>query len=93
MLLTAKTTLYVTSKDGTNEMSILEFCNAINGGLKMEEVEITTDPEHSQRLERKRLARQEVQQLMQHMTPEQAEKVVDVLRSDDDLMELSDDYA
>jgi len=30
---------------------------------------------------------------MQHMTPEQAEKVVDVLRSDDDLMELNDDYA
>ena len=69
MLLTAKTTLYVTSKDGTSEMSFLEFCNAIKGGLKLEEVEITTDPEHSQRLERKRLARQEVQHLMNHMTP------------------------
>jgi uncharacterized protein YecA (UPF0149 family) len=93
MLLTAKTTLYVTSKDGTSEMTFLEFCNAVKGGLKLEEVEITTNPEHSQRLERKRLARQEVQHLMQHMTPEQAEKVVDVLRSDDDLMELNDDYA
>jgi len=64
MLLTTKTTLYVTNKDGTSEMSFLEVCNAIKGGLQLEEVEITTDPEHSQRLERKRLARQQVQQLL-----------------------------
>jgi hypothetical protein len=93
MLLTAKTTLYVTGQDGTSEMTFVDFCNAVKGGLKLEEVEITTAPDHSQRLERKRLARQEVQHLIQHMTPDQAEKVVDVLRSDDDLMELNDDYA
>jgi hypothetical protein len=49
MLLIAKTTLYVTSKDGTSEMNFLAFCNAIKGGLKLEEVEVTTDRDHSQR--------------------------------------------
>jgi antitoxin component of MazEF toxin-antitoxin module len=93
MLLTAKTILYVTSKDGTNEMSFLDFSNAIKGGLDLEEVEITTDAEHSQRLERKRRAKHEVQHLMNNMTPEQAEKVVEMLRDNEELMELLDDYA
>ena len=44
MLLTAKTTLYVTSKDGTSEMSFLEVCNAIKGGLQLEEVERLRSP-------------------------------------------------
>ena len=38
MLLTAKTILYVTGNDGTSEMSLLAFSNAIKGGLKLEEV-------------------------------------------------------
>ena len=45
MLLTAKTILYVTANDGTSEMSLLTFSNAIKGGLKLDEVEITTDPD------------------------------------------------
>ena len=76
MLLTAKIILYVTGNDGTSEMSLLAFSNAIKGGLKLEEIEITTDPEHSEKLERKRRAKQEVQHLMNSMTPDQAEKVV-----------------
>jgi hypothetical protein len=84
MLLTARTILYVTSKDGTNEMSLLNFSNAIKGGLDLEEVE---------RLERKRRAKHEVQHLMSNMTPEQAEKVVEMLRGNEELMELFDDYA
>lgn len=74
-------------------MSFLAFSNAIKGGLQLEEVEITTDPEHSKRLERKRRAKQEVQYLMNNMTSDQAERVVELLRSDEDLMELHDDYA
>jgi hypothetical protein len=30
---------------------------------------------------------------MNNMTPDQAERVVELLRSDEDLMELHDDYA
>jgi len=93
MLLTAKTILYVTANDGTSEMSLLAFSNAIKGGLKLEEIEITTDPEHSQRLERKRRAKEEVQHLMNSMTPDQAEKVVELLRDNEELMEIHDDYA
>lgn len=93
MLLSAKTTVYITSRDGTTTMSFIELTQALKGGLQLDEVEITTDPEHSKKLERKRIACQEVQHLMANMTPEQAEKVVDMLRSDEDLMELHDDYA
>lgn len=93
MLLTAKTNLYITSSDGTSEMTLLAFANAIKGGLKLDEIEITTELEHSQRLERKRRAKQEVLHLMNNMTPDQAERVVELLRSDEDLMELHDDYA
>lgn len=93
MLLSAKTTVYVTGKDGTTTMSFIEFTNAVKGGLCLDEVEITTDPQHSKKLERKRIALQEVQHLMANMTPEQAEKTVEILRSNDDLMELHDDYA
>jgi hypothetical protein len=93
MLLTAKTILYVIGNDGTTEMSLLAFSNAIKGGLKLEEVEITTNVEHSKRLERKRRAKQEVQHLMSNMTPDQAEKVVELLRDNEELMELHDDYA
>lgn len=93
MLLTAKTTLYITISDGTSEMNLLAFSNAIKGGLQLEEVEITTDPEHSKRLERKRRAKREVQHLMNNMTPDQAEKAVELLRGDENLMELHDDYS
>jgi len=93
MLLTVKTILYVTGADGTSEMNLLAFTNAIKGGLKLEDVEITTDPEHSQRLERKRRAKQEVQHLMNNMTPAQAERVVELLHDNEELMELHDDYA
>ena len=93
MLLTAKTTLYITSEETTSEMSFLELCNAIKGGLDLSDVEITTDPEESRALERKRLARQDVQHLMANMTAQQTERVVELLRSDDELMELHDDYA
>ena len=93
MLLTAKTTLYITSEETTSEISFLEFCNAIKGGLDLGEVEITTDSGESRALERKRLARQEVQHLMANMTAGQAERVVELLRGDDELMELHEDYA
>jgi hypothetical protein len=93
MLLTARTTVYITGKDGTSEMSFAAFLLAIQGGLNLAEVEVTTNPEHSRRLGRKRRAQQEVQQLMSNMTPDQAEKVVEVLRGNEELMELHDDYA
>jgi hypothetical protein len=93
MLLTAKTVLYVTSGDGTSEMSLLAFASALKGGLTLDDVEITTDSEHSRRLERKRRAKQEIQHLMSNMTPDQAEKVVELLRDNEQLMELHDDYA
>ena len=59
----------------------------------MSEVEITTDSEESRALERKRLARQDVQHLMAKMTAQQAERAVELLRSDEELMELHNDYA
>jgi hypothetical protein len=91
MLLAAKTRLYVTSADGTSEMTFLDFCNAVKGGLELEEVEITTDPEHSKKLERRRLAMREVQSLMSNTTADPAEKVVELLLSTEDLMDLHDD--
>jgi hypothetical protein len=92
MLLTTRTRLYVTSADGTSEMTFPDFCNAVKGGLKLDDVEVTTDPEHSKKLERKRLARREVQHLMANMTASQAERVVAMLRGTEDLMDLDDDY-
>jgi len=84
---------YITSEETTSEMSFLELCNAIKGGLDLSDVEITTDPEESRALERKRLARQDVQHLMANMTAQQTERVVELLRSDEELMELHNDYA
>jgi len=93
MLLTAKTRLFITSHDGTSEMDFLGFCNAVKGGMRLDEVEVTTDAEHSKKLERKRLAKLEVQHLMGNMTAEQAEMVVALLRDSEELMDLHGDYA
>lgn len=91
--LSAKTRLFVTGGDGTSEMSLMSFCNAVKGGMKLEEVEITLDREHSKRLERKRAAIEEVVHLMRNMNPAQAEKVVEILRGNEDLMNLDEDYS
>lgn len=91
--LSAKTRLYVTGGDGTSEMSLMRFCNAVKDGMELEKVEITLDPQHSKMLERKRTAIEEVVHLMRNMNPAQAEKVVEILRGNEDLMNLDEDYS
>ncbi len=91
--LSAKTRLYVTGDDGTSEMSLMQFCNAVKGGMELDTVEITLDKAYSQKLEQKRRAIKEVVHLMRNMNPAQAEKVVAILRDNEDLMELDDDYS
>ena len=92
-MLTTRTKLYVTASDGTSEMTLKDLANAIRGGLDLETVELTLDSEESKRLERKRLAIARVNELLRNMTPDQAERAVDLLQSRDDLMDLADDYA
>ena len=59
----------------------------------MQDAEFTTDREHSKWLEPKRRAKVKVQHLMGNMTPDQAERTVGLLRSNEDLIELHDDFA
>ena len=92
-MLTTRTKVYVTASDGTSEMTLQEMANAIRGGLELETVELTLDQDESKRLERKRLAIACVNELLRNMTPDQAERVVNLLQSRDDLMDLADDYA
>ena len=69
------------------------MANAIRGGLELETVELTLDQDESKRLERKRLAITRVNELLRNMTPDQAERTVDLIQNRDDLMDLVDDYA
>ena len=55
-MLTTRTKVYVTASDGTSEMTLQEMANAIRGGLELETVTLTLDPEERKNLERKRLA-------------------------------------
>jgi hypothetical protein len=66
------------------------WVNAFNGGMKWEEVEITTDPEESKRLEQKRLAMIRMNKLLRNMTPEQVNKAVDAIQDREDLMSLEE---
>lgn len=90
--LNSRTKLYVVGKDGTSEMNLYGFCNAIKGGMKLEDVEITLDKEHSKRLERKFAAIEHVVHLMKSMDPGQAEQVVAICQNNEDLMTLTEDY-
>jgi hypothetical protein len=92
-MLTTRTTVYVTASDGTSEMTLQEMANAIRGGLELESVELTLDQDESKTLERKRLAIARVNELLRNMTPDQAERTVDLIQRRDDLMDLADDYA
>ena len=64
-MLTTRTKVYVTASDNTSEMTLKEMANAIRGGLDLETVELTLDPDESKRLERKRLAIARVNELRQ----------------------------
>jgi hypothetical protein len=92
-MLTIGTPLYVTSKDGTSQMAFRSVVTAFNGGMKWEEVEITTEPEESKRLEQKRLAMIRTGELLRNMTPEQVNKAVDSIQDREDLITLEEGYA
>ena len=92
-MLNIGTPLYVTSKDGTSQMTFGSVVTAFNGGMKWEEVEITTDPAESKRLEQKRLAMIRMNELLHNMTPEQVNKAVDAIQDREDLMTLEEGYA
>ncbi|WP_339912348.1 hypothetical protein [Symmachiella dynata] len=92
-MLTARTKVYVTSSEGTSEMTLQEMANALRGGLELETVEMTLNEDESKHLERKRLAITRVNELLRNMTPGQVERAIDLLQSRDDLMNLADDYA
>jgi hypothetical protein len=92
-MLTTRTKVYVTASDGTSEVTLQEMANAIRGGLDLETVELTLDQDESKTLERKRLAIARVNELLRNMTPDQAERTVDLIQRRDDLMDLADDYA
>ncbi len=91
--LTPKTKVFVTGKDGTCSMTFYDLCNAVRGGLDIFNAEITLDEKHSLALEQKRRAIEEVNNLMKSMNPSQAELVVAILRSNEDLMNLDEDYS
>ena len=92
-MLTPRTKVYVTSSEGTSEMTLQKMSNAIRGGLELETVELTLDPDESKRLERKRLAIARVNELLRNMAPDQVERAIDLLQSREDLMNLDEDYA
>ena len=92
MMLNIGTPLYVTSQDGTSQMTFGGVVNAFNGGMSWQQVEITTDPEESKRLEQKRLAMIRMNELLRNMTPEQVNKAVDVIQNREDLMTLEEGY-
>ena len=92
-MLTPRTKVYLTSSEGTSEMTLQKMSNAIRGGLDLETVELTLDEDESKRLERKRLAIARVNELLRNMTPDQVDRTVDLLQNRDDLMNLADDYA
>jgi hypothetical protein len=69
-------------------MTLQEMANAIRGGLDLETVELSLDPEES-----KRLAIARVNALLRNMTSDQVERTVDLIHLRDDLMDLADEYA
>jgi hypothetical protein len=93
-LLKANTKVYVIGRDGgVSEMTLGGWHNALNGGSKWDEVEITLDPAEAKNLERKWRAIAKTTEFMGNMTPEQADKTLDLIMNREDLMNLAEDYA
>ena len=91
-MITPRTKFYVTSHEGTSVMTFTEVTLAVKGGMRIDQCEITTDPEESKKLERKRKAKAHVQELMNRMTPVQAEMVVSIIHGNNDLMDIHEEY-
>ena len=92
MPITANTKLFVVGRDGLSEMTLSGLASAFVGGLDPRTVEITLDHAEVKRLAAKQRAIARITELVGNMTPDQAEKAVDVLQARDHLMELHEPY-
>jgi hypothetical protein len=92
-VLKSSTPLWITGRDGTSRSNIRGLLNSIQGGTRIEDIEVTLDEEHSKNLERKRLVVERITDLLRHMSPEQVEKVLGLIERDDSLMTIHEDYA
>lgn len=94
-MITLATKFYVlTKKDGSlTEMTGNRLVDAFKGGMKWEDVEITTDKADAQELERKYATIRDINHLLQNMTADQARHAESLLRDTEQLMILADTYA
>jgi hypothetical protein len=79
-MLTRKTKIFVISQDGDmSEMTLEGVHNALVGGMKWDEVEMTTDQKEADWIERKWKAIHNVKTTMMGMDHHQAEQVVNMI--------------
>jgi len=76
MRLQQTTPIFVTGQDGTSKMTLGGLFDAIVGGTKWEDIEITTDKKESEENEKKRLVIKNVIKLVQQMSTHQAETIL-----------------
>lgn len=93
MRLNERTVVYVTAKDGTSQMTLGGLVLSFQGGTQWHEIEVTTDPNESKLMERKRSFIQQLNGYLNNMTPNQVEKALDKIMKDDGLMTLAEEYA
>ncbi len=79
-MLTRKTKIFVFSHDGhKSEMTLEGVHRALVGGMKWEEVEMTTDPQEAGWLQRKWKAIQKVKEMMVEGDHDQAEQIAKIV--------------
>lgn len=95
MILTARTKVWVASSDdySVSEMTLEGVFNAIVGGTRIEDIEIATSKEEADKLGKKLAAIKAMNQFMANMTPEQAEKAVELIVKDERVLDLHEPYA
>lgn len=90
MLLNERTTVFVTSRDGTSRMTLSRLIDSLRGGTRWCDIEVATELSESKQLETKRLGMGE---LMRNMTPQQVIDAVDLVQANEKLMTLSDEHS
>ena len=81
-MITKETLIYVTNAEYTTNMSFSNFCDAIKGGLDLDNVQITLDPEESKKLEHRRQVIKRIHEQLESFDLKFIQRLYDWMNSD-----------
>ena len=81
-MITKESRIYVTNDEHTRSISFGGFCCAIKGGLDLDNIQITLDPEESKELEQRRQVLERIQEQLKNYDFKMARRLLDWMISD-----------